>query len=110
MAARAALREQDVGREFVRAVQPESKVLENLPNAREQMLVAPFIGRNNPRQQPQSCHVKAQLADRWPHQGADQHQVLAPFRLRQPPEAAQLAHMTPMMWIVLDYAGVGKTP
>jgi hypothetical protein len=96
-AADAALGHQEVGRDILDADHAKAALLENAPDAGQQMIVAAAECADDIAKQPERREVDPDLRERRSHQRADEDQVAAALFAKQPHGAAELADRDPAM-------------
>src|SRR5207244_2109091 len=97
MPAERSLRDENFRRDFMRAKQLESILLEDARDAGEKMVIAAAKKATDARQIPQRDKVRMQLGELRPQHGPDDHDIAATGRPRQPAKPAELAETRPVM-------------
>jgi hypothetical protein len=91
----------------VRAKHAKAVLLDDPPERRQQVIVAAAKRGENPRQQRQRLEVRPDPPERWPGQGADEHDIPASAIACKSIEAAELAEASPLMRVGLHSRFVG---
>ncbi|MGY4469516.1 hypothetical protein ACVWWK_005225 [Bradyrhizobium sp. LB9.1b] len=88
----------------------KAALLENAPDAGQQMIVAAAEGADDIAEQPERCEVDPDLRERRPYQRADEDQVPAAFFAKQPHGAAKLANRNPAVTEFLHSRRIAGPP